>query len=76
MNNERGSILVETILSLLLATLFVVGTMEIHQAWKKRFRQIIQHRNSEIQKIRAKKTEFLPTDGIFRSGGVDLFKFF
>lgn len=62
MNTEKGSVLVETILAIWLALLFLLGTVEIHRAWKKRHGRILEHRNREVLRLRSAKP--LPPAGV------------
>jgi hypothetical protein len=72
MKNEKGSILVETILAILLSLVFLFGAARTHAAWKKRHRALLEHRNREIKKLRLEEAERLPATGLPRLGGLGL----
>lgn len=72
MKNEKGSILVETTLAILLAIVFLLGAGRTHGAWKKRHRAILEHRNREIEKLRVEKAERLPAIGLPHFGDLGI----
>jgi hypothetical protein len=64
MQNEKGSILLETIIAFSLLAVFLASFLRLELSWKKRFRAILAERNSAIQKIRSTETtEFLDSGG-------------
>lgn len=72
MKNEKGSILVETTLAILLSLVFIFGSAQVHTAWKKRHRAILEHRNREIRALRLEKAERLPAVGLPRLGDLGI----
>jgi hypothetical protein len=64
MRNEKGSILVETTLAILLSLVFIFGAAKVHISWKKRHRAILEHRNHEIRALRVEKAKRLPAIGL------------
>jgi Tfp pilus assembly protein PilX len=52
-NPDRGGVLLETILFVLILALFALGTARIHSALGARFASIVRHRNEAIRAARA-----------------------
>ena len=56
MKNEKGSILVETPIFVILLFSFGWGVWKIHFHWKEKLQKILADRNSKIEAIRMEKT--------------------
>lgn len=75
MRTERGSVILEAILLLLVLTIFFKGARTVQRRFGERYQVILRHRNDEIAKLRKEAAAklllpgFLPVHGDGGMGG-------